>query len=98
MRVPAILPLVLVGGALFLVGRCSVRPAETGGDDAEAAAADVPWTCPMHPQIQVPDPVPCPICGMDLVEFDPSSDRVDVGRRAHRADVRRLRGRRDPRG
>ena len=32
------------------------------------------WTCPMHPQIKLPDPGPCPICGMDLVqngiEFD----------------------------
>ncbi|MEM7206148.1 MAG: efflux RND transporter periplasmic adaptor subunit [Planctomycetota bacterium] len=25
------------------------------------------WTCPMHPQVRLPDNVPCPACGMDLV-------------------------------
>lgn len=26
------------------------------------------WTCPMHPEIRMPNPGKCPICGMDLVE------------------------------
>ncbi len=38
------------------------------------------WTCPMHPQIKLPDPGDCPICGMDLVLLDGSGD----------ADPRRL--------
>jgi len=25
------------------------------------------WTCAMHPQIKLPKPGPCPICGMDLI-------------------------------
>jgi Cu(I)/Ag(I) efflux system membrane fusion protein len=25
------------------------------------------WTCSMHPQIKVPGPGKCPICGMDLI-------------------------------
>jgi len=25
------------------------------------------WTCSMHPQIQLPEPGNCPICGMDLI-------------------------------
>lgn len=25
------------------------------------------WTCAMHPQIRMPDPGKCPICGMDLI-------------------------------
>ncbi|MFI4911727.1 MAG: efflux RND transporter periplasmic adaptor subunit [Sedimentisphaeraceae bacterium JB056] len=25
------------------------------------------WTCSMHPQIQLPEPGKCPICGMDLI-------------------------------
>ena len=29
--------------------------------------ADVYYTCPMHPQIQLPQPGECPICGMTLV-------------------------------
>jgi len=25
------------------------------------------WTCSMHPQIQLPKPGQCPLCGMDLI-------------------------------
>jgi Cu(I)/Ag(I) efflux system membrane fusion protein len=41
-----------------------------------ALAEDVPeiWTCPMHPQIKLPDQGDCPICGMDLVLLDGSGD------------------------
>lgn len=28
------------------------------------------WTCSMHPQIQLPNPGKCPICGMDLIPAD----------------------------
>jgi Cu(I)/Ag(I) efflux system membrane fusion protein len=39
--------------------------------DAEHAAGHQPetelWTCTMHPQIRLPHPGKCPICGMDLV-------------------------------
>lgn len=31
------------------------------------AAAPTIWTCSMHPQIQLPEPGQCPICGMDLI-------------------------------
>lgn len=27
------------------------------------------WTCAMHPQIQLPKPGQCPICGMDLIQL-----------------------------
>lgn len=30
------------------------------------------WTCPMHPQIQKPEPGNCPICGMELVPMENS--------------------------
>jgi Cu(I)/Ag(I) efflux system membrane fusion protein len=28
------------------------------------------WTCSMHPQIQLPEPGKCPICGMDLIPLE----------------------------
>ncbi len=41
---------------------------EHAHDDASAEAKV--WTCSMHPQIQLPDPGKCPICGMDLIPLD----------------------------
>lgn len=35
------------------------------------------WTCSMHPQIKQPDPGDCPICGMDLIPLESSSDSND---------------------
>lgn len=44
----------------------------------EMAAAEVPhtqvWTCSMHPQIQLPKPGKCPICGMDLIPLAAGSE------------------------
>lgn len=41
------------------------------------------WTCSMHPQIQLPEPGQCPICGMDLIplESDESSGDMPSNRR-----------------
>ncbi len=35
------------------------------------------WTCAMHPQIRMPEPGKCPICGMDLIPLSQSSSPVD---------------------
>ncbi|MCA9759058.1 MAG: efflux RND transporter periplasmic adaptor subunit [Candidatus Eisenbacteria bacterium] len=48
-----------------------------GASTAEAHA--VAWTCSMHPQIRLPEPVPCPICGMDLIPVDMSDGGSDPG-------------------
>ena len=72
---------ILLGGALFLVGRMTAgdgaamehEHAPTGAQPAPAAGATV-WTCPMHPQIKLPEPGDCPICGMDLVELTSAVD------------------------
>ncbi|SDS90592.1 efflux RND transporter periplasmic adaptor subunit [Winogradskyella sediminis] len=32
------------------------------------------WTCSMHPQIMQPEPGDCPICGMDLIPAESSTD------------------------
>lgn len=33
----------------------------------DASPTENMWTCSMHPQIQLPKPGKCPICGMDLI-------------------------------
>jgi membrane fusion protein, copper/silver efflux system len=35
------------------------------------------WTCAMHPQIRMPQPGKCPICGMDLIPLDQSNVETD---------------------
>jgi len=41
--------------------------------DVASKKAEV-WTCSMHPQIKLPKPGKCPICGMDLIPLDLGSD------------------------
>ena len=77
-----VLILAGVAAALFVLGRSS----SNWGTVAEAEAQDehvheqgsesAPslWTCPMHPQIKLPDFGGCPICGMDLVEMTGDGD------------------------
>jgi Cu(I)/Ag(I) efflux system membrane fusion protein len=32
------------------------------------------WTCSMHPQIRLPQPGKCPLCGMDLIQAEGTAD------------------------
>lgn len=50
-----------VGLVLLLTLAWWPRASETG-----AASGDT-WTCSMHPQIRLPSPGRCPICGMELI-------------------------------
>src|SRR6516165_7159599 len=45
-----------------------------GRGPAAAAAGEVLWTCPMHPQIVRQEPGNCPICGMALEPMTPAAD------------------------
>ena len=36
------------------------------------------WTCSMHPQIMQPEPGNCPICGMELIPADATTDGLNV--------------------
>jgi Cu(I)/Ag(I) efflux system membrane fusion protein len=56
--------------ALGRIGSGGREAAQVARDSAQEAAADV-WTCSMHPQIQLPAPGDCPICGMDLIALVP---------------------------
>ena len=55
-------------GIAFYIGRRTGPDAQHLSESAPAIAEEsTTWTCSMHPQIQVPDPGDCPICGMDLI-------------------------------
>ncbi len=65
--------------AAFLVGLWVGLPAADEHDHTVHQAAGSEgkatiWTCAMHPQIKLPDPGQCPICGMDLIPLDSGSD------------------------
>ncbi len=45
-------------------------PTATEGE----AASVTTWTCSMHPQIQLPEPTGCPLCGMDLIPLETGAD------------------------
>ena len=61
---------VLIGVGAFFLGRFTARSAggSSQGAAQSPASGETKWICPMHPQIQMPQNEPCPICGMDLVE------------------------------
>lgn len=61
----ALAVLLLLAG--YLVG--SLRSGGEPPAAPEAAVAQV-WTCSMHPQIRMPGPGKCPICGMDLIPVE----------------------------
>ena len=60
--------------AAFVIG-LSLRGSGPAGDASPATTAEATvWTCSMHPQIQLPEPGACPICGMDLIPLMTSGD------------------------
>lgn len=49
----------------------------------QGAAGSDTWTCSMHPQIRLPNPGECPICGMQLIPISKlPSARDDLEKRA----------------
>lgn len=64
----ALLGLGLILG-WFLFGNSSNEETNT----AEVKAEEI-WTCSMHPQIRLPEPGDCPICGMDLIPLETNSN------------------------
>ncbi len=69
----------------FVIGlslRGGAPESEHSGHAAGETEATV-WTCSMHPQIQLPKPGQCPLCGMDLIPLK-SSSGDDLGPRSLR--------------
>lgn len=79
---PRLRPLLVTAALVALgvaVGRgCAPdgepAPAEGASGPGPAQAAPAVWTCSMHPQVRLPAPGLCPICGMDLVPAEPGDD------------------------
>ncbi len=82
---------VLLGLLCFSVG-WFVSPRGTSAtvhDHAEIAGTKKSslWTCPMHPQIKLPDPGKCPICGMDLVPLVVDTAQSDASANPRRLEM-----------
>ncbi len=55
--------------------------AQTSGPPAEVSdTSQSLWTCAMHPQIQLPQPGTCPICGMELIPVEGTEMAMDNSR------------------
>lgn len=62
---------VLLGWLIF---SNPTNETNTSAHDYENESVEQLWTCSMHPQIMQPEPGDCPICGMDLIPAESSSD------------------------
>jgi len=56
----------------FLFGNSSAK--ETEHNHKATTETNQMWTCSMHPQIMQPEAGDCPICGMDLIPAESSSE------------------------
>ncbi len=61
-------------GRLFFGSNDNVKTTETMEHKHEDAEKETIWACSMHPQIKKNKPGQCPICGMDLVPLEESSE------------------------
>ncbi|MBC8206132.1 MAG: efflux RND transporter periplasmic adaptor subunit [Kiritimatiellales bacterium] len=69
---------ISLGGLLillvtFTLGRCTAPSPQSPASKPKASSLKPKvslWTCSMHPQIKLPNPGQCPICGMDLIPLD----------------------------
>lgn len=66
--------------ASFLVGRYTGSHEPVVHANHAEAGEITSWTCSMHPQIALPEPGKCPICGMDLIPRK-SAGGEDLGER-----------------
>ena len=48
------------------------------GHDHSAEAVEQMWTCSMHPQIMLPEPGDCPICGMNLIPAESGANGLSA--------------------
>jgi len=51
---------------------------EMADNPNETEATNQMWTCSMHPQIMQPEPGDCPICGMDLIPAETSTEGLEA--------------------
>jgi Cu(I)/Ag(I) efflux system membrane fusion protein len=72
----AIIVGLLAGWAIFGNNRADAITTSEMSDmhDHAGETVDAQWTCSMHPQIMLPEPGDCPICGMDLIPAETSAE------------------------
>jgi Cu(I)/Ag(I) efflux system membrane fusion protein len=63
---------LIIGLFLGWVFFHSSRKSETKHTQLTETDKNTIWTCAMHPQIRMPQPGKCPICGMDLIPLSQS--------------------------
>ena len=84
--------LIVLGLAILVVGFLGGQLLHTHGHEDTAVSnahdqaasdtgggAETLWTCSMHPQIKLPHPGKCPICGMDLIPVKTESGAAGGG-------------------
>lgn len=84
--------LIVVG---ILIGRGGEQNLHVGhqhesGEAETPSAGETIWTCSMHPQVRLPGPGQCPVCGMDLIPVSAGPDgdlsgdlpQLSIGERA----------------
>lgn len=75
----------------FAVGAASVGWMTSVQETAVAPKDNRIFSCAMHPEVQQTEPGACPICGMDLVELEPSRSQSTVRLSARAKALSRLR-------
>lgn len=65
---------LLAGYLIFGNGEYTTNEKISDGHDHSEASMDQMWTCSMHTQIMQPELGDCPICGMELIPVEASSD------------------------
>lgn len=64
----------LLAGYLLFGNGSNTTNLEMTDDQNQVESENQLWTCSMHPQIMQPEPGDCPICGMDLIPAETSSE------------------------
>ncbi|MEH6406606.1 MAG: efflux RND transporter periplasmic adaptor subunit [Leeuwenhoekiella sp.] len=64
----------LIGGYFLFSGSDSAQGENIERHDHTEEATAQMWTCSMHPQIMLPEPGDCPICGMELIPAGSTAD------------------------
>jgi len=72
--------LILLSGIFlgWIFFHSSPTKVDTHDHSAETAKVTI-WTCAMHPQIRMPEPGKCPICGMELIPLSQGGETTDPG-------------------
>jgi Cu(I)/Ag(I) efflux system membrane fusion protein len=66
----------IILGNVFSGGNSETKQNETEHNLVQDPVTKL-WTCSMHPQIRAEKPGDCPICGMELIPLETSSDSSD---------------------